>query len=103
MPLVKKTADGLIFKVYIQPNASKNMISGRHADALKLKLTAPPVEGAANKLLIQFLAKHLKIPKSTIDILSGHTSRSKVIEIRFPGTNDPQKDRIAAELESLFF
>ena len=55
------------------------MITGLHGDALKIKLKAPPVDGAANKMCIQYLAKCLKVPKSALEIISGHTSRSKLI------------------------
>ena len=58
------------------------MIAGQHGDALKIKLTAPPVDGAANKMCIQYLAKCLKIPKSSIEIISGHHSRTKRFLLR---------------------
>ena len=61
------------------PRASKNEISGRHGDAIKIRLTAPPVEGAANQALIDFLADVLGVRKSRIEILSGHASRDKIV------------------------
>lgn len=67
--------------VVIQPKASRDEIVGRHGDAIKIKLTAPPVEGKANAALIAFLAKKLGIPKSAITILRGHASRRKTIAI----------------------
>ena len=73
---------GVAFKVYVQPRSSKNMIVGLHHDALKIKLTAPPVENAANKLCIKFLAKHLGVSNTRIEIISGHTSRTKQILLR---------------------
>lgn len=76
---IRKTADGVVFKVIVQPRSSKNMVAGVHGDALKIKLTAPPVEGAANKMCVRFLSEFLRIPKSRVDILSGHSSRSKRI------------------------
>lgn len=82
MLYIQKKTDGVIFKVYIQPKASKNSISGLHDDALKIRLTAPPVDGAANKMCIQFLSKQLGIPKSDIEIVSGQTSRTKHIFVR---------------------
>ena len=69
------------------------MIAGQHGDALKLKLKAPPVDGAANKMCIQYLAKCLKIPKSSIEIISGHTSRTKRILLRF----NNEKNTVSAE------
>lgn len=58
------------------------MIAGQHGDALKIKLTAPPVNGAANKMCIQYLAKWLKVAKSSIEIISGHNSRTKRLLLR---------------------
>lgn len=73
----------LIFKVHVQPRSSKAALAGLHGDALKIKLTAPPVHDAANRMCIQFLAKQFQIPRSSIQILSGHKHRSKQIECRF--------------------
>jgi uncharacterized protein (TIGR00251 family) len=70
---------GSAFAVRVVPQASKNEISGRQGDAVKVRLTAPPVEGAANQALVDFLAEQLKVRKSQIEILSGHTSRDKMV------------------------
>ena len=83
MPYIKENNSGVTLKIFIQPRSSKNMIAGLHADALKIKLTAPPVDGAANKMCIQYLAKCLKVPKSSIEILSGHKSRTKRLLLRY--------------------
>ena len=83
MLFIKKNSNGVIFKVFIQPKSSKNMITGIYGDALKIKLTAPPVNGAANKMCIKYLAKVLKIPQSKFDIISGHTSRIKHLLIKY--------------------
>jgi uncharacterized protein (TIGR00251 family) len=82
MLFVQENSRGIIFKVFVQPRSSKNMIVGLHGDALKIKLKAPPVEGAANKMCIEFVSKRLKLPKSSIEIVSGHNSRSKRLLIR---------------------
>lgn len=74
---VQENPRGLIFKVFIQPRSSKNIIAGIHGDALKIKLTAPPVDGAANIMCIAYLAKCLGVPKSSLEIVSGQTSRTK--------------------------
>lgn len=71
----------LFIKIHLQPRASKNEILGVHDGALKVRLTSPPVEGAANTLLIKFLAKTLGISKSKIDIVSGEKSRKKRLKI----------------------
>jgi uncharacterized protein (TIGR00251 family) len=75
------TPQGSTFAVRVQPRARKNAIVGEHGDALKLALTAPPVEGRANKACIEFLAEFLKVPRSSVTIAAGETSRNKVIRI----------------------
>lgn len=70
---------GAAFPVRVVPRASKNEISGRHGEAVKIRLTAPPVEGAANQALTDFLADVLGIRKSQIEILTGHASRDKIV------------------------
>jgi len=78
---VYKTKDGIIFKVRVQPKSSKNEVWGLYQDALKIKLTAPPVEGKANKALLEFIADWLGIKKSQVEIISGHTGRLKTIKV----------------------
>ena len=80
MPYLQTLPDGsLLLSLYVQPRSSRNELAGLHGDALKLRLTTPPVDGKANKAVISFLAKLLKIPKSIIIIRSGLQSRSKKI------------------------
>jgi len=81
MLTIKATGQGLAFSVYVQPRSSKAAIVGCHDNALKIKLTAPPVGGAANKQCIQILAKALGLPKSAMAITGGRTSRLKQISI----------------------
>ena len=69
------------FAVKIHPRAKKNAISGELGEALKVSLTAPPLEGRANQACIEFLAKLLKVPRSSVTIASGHTNRYKVIRV----------------------
>lgn len=73
--------DGLTFPVRVQPRAAKNEITGEHGGALRLRLTAPPVEGEANKLCQAVLADWLGVPRSRITIISGLKSRNKVIRV----------------------
>jgi uncharacterized protein (TIGR00251 family) len=82
MSWIRETPEGVLVSLLIQPRASKNQISGLQGDRLKVRLTAPPVEGAANKLCIAFLAKCLKVSKSNIDIVSGQSSRQKKVLVR---------------------
>jgi len=82
MPYLRTLPDGsLLLKLYVQPRSSKNELTGLHNDALKLRLTTPPVEGKANKAVITFLAKRLHLPKSAVTIKSGLQSREKHIII----------------------
>ncbi len=73
---------GIVFKVFVQPRSSKNMIVGLHADSLKIKLTAPPVDGAANRMCIHFLAKCLAVSPSALQVMTGHKSRTKTILLK---------------------
>jgi len=75
------TEDGVTFAVRVVPRASKNEIVGIHGDALKIRVTAPPVEGRANEALIAFLAKRLGVRKSQVEIVAGTTSRRKMIRV----------------------
>jgi uncharacterized protein len=72
---------GVSFAVKVHPRAKKNAITGQVGDALKLALTAPPVDGRANQACIEFLANLLKVPCSSVTITSGETSRNKVIRV----------------------
>jgi uncharacterized protein (TIGR00251 family) len=68
-------------RVRVQPRASRNQLAGWHEGALKVRLTAPPVEGAANAALIDFLAEQLSVRRSEIRLVSGETARTKRLEI----------------------
>jgi uncharacterized protein (TIGR00251 family) len=67
--------------VYIQPGAKKTEISGEHDGKLKIRVCAPPVEGAANEALVKFISKQLGLSRSKVNIVSGDKSRHKVLEI----------------------
>ena len=68
-------------EVYIQPRASKTELAGMHGGAIKIRIAAPPVDNAANHALIDFLAQRLDVAKSRVRIISGSTSRKKVLEV----------------------
>ena len=76
--MIKQNKDGLMVTFKIVPNSSKNEIIKTH-DTIKIKITAQPVDGKANKALIEFLSKQFKIPKTSIEILRGETSKEKTI------------------------
>lgn len=82
MSWITEKPEGIVITIFVQPRASRNVIAGLHGDALKIKLTAPPVDNAANKMCLQFLAKCLNISKSSLEIVSGQTSRKKQILLR---------------------
>ncbi len=77
----KIAGNDIIVKVKIVPGSSKNKIIGVYNDSLKITITAPPVEGKANKKCIAYLAKYFDVAKSKIEIISGQTSKNKLIKI----------------------
>jgi len=79
--LLAVKAEGVIFSVRLTPRAGKNEIVGVQAGALRVRLTAPPVEGAANAALIEFIAERLKVRKSAVSIASGERSRHKIVRV----------------------
>ncbi len=79
---LRRGGDGaVLLSVHIQPRASANRLAGMHGDALKIGITAPPVDNRANKAVIALLARMLHLPKTRLTIKSGHQSRAKVIRI----------------------
>jgi len=79
---VNETAQGITFNVRVVPRASRSEIAGEFDGALRVRLAAPPVDGAANRELIRVLAKELKVPQNSIDIVAGLASKSKTVSIR---------------------
>lgn len=69
------------FTVHVQPRASRTEVAGVHGDALRIRLSAPPVDGAANAALVEFLADTFAIPRRAVRILAGDTSRAKLVEL----------------------
>jgi len=78
---VTESSQGISFSVKVHPRARKNAITGVIGDALKLALTAPPIEGRANQAVIEFFAELFQIPRSSVTIASGETSRNKLVRI----------------------
>ena len=76
--MIRKTNEGIIVNLRISPNAKKNEII-KDGDIIKVKITALPIDGKANKALVEFFAKNFKIPKTSIEILKGETSKEKTI------------------------
>ena len=96
MPYLRSLPDGtLLLRLLVQPRASKNELAGLHNDALKLRLTTPPVEGRANQAVIAFLAKRLHLPKSALTIKSGQQSREK--QVLISGCSEEQARAVLGE------
>ena len=81
MIALHETASGITFAVRVQPRAKRNAVSGELGEALKISLTAPPIDGRANDACIEFLAELLGVPGSSVTIISGHSSRNKVVRV----------------------
>jgi uncharacterized protein (TIGR00251 family) len=79
--LVQQTAAGVSFAVKVHPRARQNAITGEIGGALKLALTAPPIDGKANKACIEFFARLLNLPHSSVTIAAGPARRNKVIRV----------------------
>jgi uncharacterized protein (TIGR00251 family) len=79
MPFLRETAEGVLLSVKLQPRASKNEIGSPIGDELKIKVTAPPVDAAANQALVELLAEKLGCPRGKVELIRGHTSRHKTV------------------------
>jgi uncharacterized protein len=91
-------ASGLTFKIHVQPRSSHNRIVGLHGDALKVKITAPPVEGAANKMCAELIAESLGVSRSSIEIVAGQTARMKQILVRCNPADRPHLRKLIENL-----
>ena len=81
MIALHETSSGITFAVRVQPRARRKAIVGEFGEALKIALTAPPVDGRANEACVEFLAEVLKLPRSSVTIISGQGSRNKVVRV----------------------
>jgi uncharacterized protein (TIGR00251 family) len=98
--LVRDTPHGATFSVKVHPRAKKNAITGEMGDVLKLALTAPPVDGAANDACIRFLAELLDVPRASVTIAAGESSRQKLIRVTGLSAAEVER-RLRASVESL--
>jgi len=78
---LQQTAGGVRLTLHVQPRASRTELAGLHGDALKLRIAAPPVDGAANDAVIRFLAGLLGVPRTAVTLVAGAESRRKVVEV----------------------
>lgn len=95
--MLRATADGdVLLDVHVQPGGSRDEVVGRHGDALKIKVSAPPEGGQANAAVCRLLADAFGVPRASVEVTSGASSRRKRIRIA-----DLDADRAAARLEQL--
>lgn len=92
----KRDSESSVLKVKLIPRSSRNLIAGKDGDTYRIKVTAPPVEGKANKALADFLADLLGVLKEDVEILSGKSSRLKTLRIKGLSLQEIQ-DKIAAQ------
>jgi len=78
---LRDTAEGCVLPVRVHPGARKNAVTGVHDGAVKISLTTPPTDGRANEALIAFVAERLRVPRARVTLVSGATSRSKVLRV----------------------
>jgi uncharacterized protein (TIGR00251 family) len=81
LDVIERTTTGVRIRLHVQPRASRSELAGRHGDAIKVQLTAPPVDRAANEALLQFLAVRLQVPRSALSLVSGGSGRAKVVAV----------------------
>jgi hypothetical protein len=81
MITVRETQTGVVFEIRVVPRASRSEAAGIQGNALKLRITAPPVEGTANKECIRLLARVLGVKRAQVEILAGRTARTKTVAI----------------------
>jgi len=91
---LQHTADEVTLRLHIQPGAKNTGFAGIHGDAMKIRLAAPPVDGKANKALLDFLATYCSVPKSAVELVSGHSARAK--RVRLSGVDDAAVARLRA-------
>jgi len=92
---LRQRGEAVAFGVRVVPRASRNKIAGIQEGVVRIQLTAPPVEGAANEALVSFLSSVLRVPKRDVELVSGQTARDKVVAV-----SGLSADEIEARLRS---
>jgi len=95
---IRGTDDGVMLRIHLQPRASRTEICGVHGDELKVRVTSPPVDDAANKLCIEFFANVFSVAKSRVTITAGARSRHKTLRISGP-TREEAASILAREIK----
>lgn len=89
-PHARWDGEDLLLRVHAQPRASRDEIAGRHGDALKIRIAAPPVDGEANDALCRFLAKACGVPRGAVSVESGESGRAKTVRVKAPRKVPPE-------------
>jgi uncharacterized protein (TIGR00251 family) len=89
-----RTATGVRLRLRVQPRSSRERVAGLHGDAIKLQVTAPPVEGAANEAVVGLVARWLGVPRRAVTLVHGHAGRDKVVDV---ATSRPAELAVAVE------
>lgn len=92
---VQRHGGSVRFNVHVQPRASRSEVAGLHGDALKVRLSAPPVEGAANEALVELLARLFDVGKRAVRVVAGASSRAKIVEV--DGVSEEQVRSLARD------
>jgi uncharacterized protein (TIGR00251 family) len=88
---IEASDGGVRFAVHVQPRASRTEIAGAHGDAVKIRLQAPPVDDAANGMLVDFLSERFAVARRNVRIVSGAHSRAKVVEVDGLSVDDARR------------
>lgn len=102
---MKETGNGVIFRIHVVPKSAKSEIAGVQGDAVKLKITAPPVEGQANEACVRFLSDILGVRRNQVTIISGHKARKKTVAVEGIKKKDVEAilpDQVRNDTMSLF-
>jgi uncharacterized protein len=86
-PWARRVGDGWMLAVHVQPGAKTTAFAGLHGEDLKIRIAAPPVEGRANALLEEFIARALGVPRRCVSVVKGATSRRKTVHVASPHAN----------------
>ncbi|HOF05860.1 MAG TPA: DUF167 domain-containing protein [Syntrophales bacterium] len=97
--MIKETPEGVLVTVKVLPRSSRCGICGRHGDALKMKVTSPPVDGRANEEVIEYLAACLGIKKGQVTIVAGHNTTRKIIAVT--GCRRGEMERLLGETQKV--
>lgn len=79
---IRNSAEGVLLTIHVQPNAARSTCAGLHGDALKIRISSPPIDGEANEALCRFLSEQLAVPISQVIIRAGHSARRKHVLVK---------------------